>query len=157
MFINSLKLINFKESDWQKNMEDYEEKDSIKTSKINSAMLINLRLNSLWKDVHTHARRGEYSLWNDDLDRIWCELAGDVKEEDKNETDFNELNKKLSEAGGLFKSSDRKGFQKYTKEDYSKMSKQKILLMEKEIFLRRLQNKQGKGTAYDVGDDDYMD
>ncbi len=146
-------------------MEDYEQKlEESTTSKINSGMLINLRLNDLWKDAHRHARAGKYSKWNDDLDRVWCELGGDVKpltekeKKDKkkgNEEEYDELT--LKYAKSCKNVPDITGFQKHSKEAKTSFAKQKQSLIKKEIFLRRLQNTQGKGTAYHDSSEDYMD
>ena len=65
-------------------------------SKFNSGALINLRLNGLWVDAHTHKRNGKYLSWNGDLDAVWCELAGDVKEGADNDVKWIEINQKLA-------------------------------------------------------------
>jgi len=146
-------------------MEDYEaEVENATTSKINSGMLIVLRLNDLWKDAHRHARDGRYSKWNDDLDRVWCELASDSKpltdkEKKAGALSADEEYDKLTltfaeECGDIEKPT---GFQKHSKDAKSKFAAQKRALIKKEIFLRRLQNIQGKGTAYHDSSEDYMD
>jgi len=143
---------------------DYEDElEQSTTSKINSGMLIVLRLNELWKDAHRHSRAGQYSKWNDDLDRIWCELGGDEKEievgdkkyKDSSDYMYNKLTLDFANVCTDVKAPT--GFQ--THDDTSKLSfvKQKQALIKKEIFLRRLQNKQGKGTAYHDSAEDYMD
>ncbi len=132
-----------------------------KISKINSAGLINLRINNLWIDANKHSRSGNYNQWNVDLDCIWDELSGDVVEdkgkkgdEDK-ETDFSkyqklnkDVYKKISELPGS-----KKGFVNYNKDEKKKFGEVYNLLRDKSSFLRRLQNKQGKGSAY-VEDED---
>ena len=50
-----------------------------------------------------------------------------------------------------------KGFQKAGKVQMKSQGSQKLTLMAKEGFLRRLQNKQGKGTAYHDSTEDYYD
>ena len=98
-------------------VEDYNE-ESTKLSKINSAGLINLRIHDIWIEVNKYAVRGDYLKWNYNLDRVWCELGGDVKRTRKNnkgevvETkefrEFNELDDKVSEKlGSVVK---KKGF-----------------------------------------------
>ena len=145
-------------------MEDYAEKvEAEQTSKINSGMLINLRLNDLWKDAHRHARAGKYSEWNDDLDRVWCELGGDEKEVAKDhknydksaDAEYNKLTMAYADSCKLVIK--KTGFNKYNSDDKVEFAKQKSALIKKEIFLRRLQNKQGKGTAYHDSSEDYMD
>lgn len=128
-----------------------------KTSKINSGMLQVIRLDLLWKDAHFHSRNGMYRKWNEDLDRIWCELAGDVKEDvkegEKTEAEkYEDLDKEYVKT---ISNIQKKGFKSYSDEDLKKLHFQKKALMNKETFLRKLQNKQGKGTAYDLDDDDF--
>lgn len=124
--------------------------DSEITSKFNSGMLINFRLNNLWIKTHTFATKGAYSDWSAVLDRIWCELSADVADDKEGETTnkkFYDIDEELSKIGvtnwgkiGGFEGKDAKA--------KLIMTKQYRLLMKKEIFLRKLQNKQGKGTAY---------
>lgn len=123
-------------------------------SKYNSASLMNMRLNNLWILVNEHARKGHYNEWNAALDRIWCELASDVKENSDEEKYFININTELGNLG--LKSWGAKGFNILDYKEKLSMTKQYMVLMKKEIFLRRLQNKQGKGTAYyDESDDDW--
>lgn len=127
--------------------EDQSVEEAEKISKINSAALINLRLNSLWNDCNNHARSGQFSNWNNDLDCIWRELGGDVKEDGKREKTFYTIESSLQE---LFKGIDlnQDGFISKEELDKTKMSKLYMQLSKKELFLRRLMNKQGKGSAY---------
>ena len=130
------------------------EEDLSKVSKINSAALINFRMDALWKEVNKFAASGRFLDWNIKLDRIWCELSGDAKDEDFEA--FNELNLAVSETGKLFDGADD-GFNEPKKESLDKRAIQYKKLIDKEIFLRKLMNKQGKGTAYYDGSEDYMD
>lgn len=116
-------------------------------SKFNSGALINLRLNNLWVLTHNHARTSNYSEWNSLLNRIWCELAADTVEGGEEEKDLNAIEQELSKAG-VKNWNSTTGFEKTTYEEMKTRTKQYRLIMKKEIFLRRLQNKQGKGTAY---------
>lgn len=109
-----------------------------KISKFNSTLAILFRIDRLWQDAHRHSRSGQLIQWNWDLDRVWCELASDVKEDD--ETKFEKLNKDIAE---INKSKEKEKL-------YQK-------LLEKEIFIRKLQNKQGKGIAYEETFDEYME
>jgi len=127
--------------------------ESEKLSKINSAALINLRLTNLWIDANNHSRKGEYSSWNADLDCVWRELGGDTTKKGEEPKDFMEITKRLSKVSPLSNWKSEKGFAEISKDDLTKQNKQYQLLMEKELFLRRLQNKQGKGTAYEDDDD----
>lgn len=127
-----------------------------KLSKINSAALINLRINDIWIEINKSAVSGNYFRWNSHLDRIWCELVGDItktKKDDKGKEvlpkerkDFDKLNKDVSY--NLKNLKTKQGFEKYDKDDKINMSKMYDSLMKKESFLRTLMNKQGKGTAY---------
>lgn len=144
-------------------MDDFTE-EITKLSKINSASLINMRINNLWLNVNRYASSGMYLKWNNELGRIWCELVGDVKEEktkkeneEKKETDeekYNGFNQKIFEAFKKLKN--KKGFDEYTKKDKEEMLNVHEEIQKKEIFLRRLMNKQGKGTAYEESWDDYI-
>lgn len=136
---------------------DYSSDNSEKLSKINSAGLINLRLHNLWVDAGKHARKGRYADWNFDLDVIWRELGGDVDEGKEPEKKFLKFNSKLAEINPINNWKKNDGFSIVPKDKEEKKTKQYFLLMDKELFLRRLMNKQGKGTAYQDSIDDYMD
>src|SRR3990167_4553476 len=132
-------------------MSDYEieELDEIKTSKINSAGLNNLRMHEIWIDANKHKRSGEFSKWNGDLDAMWCELVGDVKDNDDNDKKFNNINQALGKTGSTLNYNlTRDGFNQVDDKEILNKTKQYLLLIKKESFLRRLQNEQGKGTAY---------
>ena len=128
--------------------EDYSETLS-KSAKFNGAISQIYRLDNLWKDTHIHSRVGKLEEWNWDLDRVWLELAGDLDEESKDNEKFIEINKKI----GDLKQSLKLG--KTLKESF--FSSYYNLLNEKELFLRRLQNKLGKGTEYEDEDEDELD
>lgn len=140
-------------------MEEYEDSElTSKSSKINSAMIVNMTLNELWKDSFRHFRDGKYLSWNNDLDTIWTILGGEPDIENSPiEKNYNEINKELSNLGNLFNELEVRGFDKINKECIIKLNKQKSVLLKKALFLRRLQNRQGKGTAYHDADEDYMD
>lgn len=120
------------------------------TSKINSAGLINATLEKLWVECYCAMDSGNYIKWNTKLDAIWSILGGDCKEGDKDDKKYNELNEKIYAVGSLA-SKTGTGFNK--KENPNNPLKYHWLL-KKNLFLRRLQNSQGKGTAYDKGDGD---
>lgn len=131
------------------------EEQEVKVSKYNSGVAIILRLDALWKDTHTHSRAGNYSLWNSDLDRVWCELSRDLDETKykKVENEFSKIDEELENLGS-FKDYIGNSFDKLNKDEVSKRNKQYKVLMKKELFLRRLENDVGKGTAWDEGDED---
>ena len=136
-------------------MVDDTDNEEILKSRFNSAALINLRLDNLWKDTHKHSRACLYLKWNEDLDRIWMELGGDAtKEEEKEFLDLDTGKEGVCSFGRLINGS-KGGFQEYGKDEVLKIVKQKRALMRKELFLRRMLNKQGKGTAYDEDSDDF--
>jgi len=144
---------------------EYEEDlENAQTSKINSGMLIVLRLNDLWKDSHKHARDGQYAKWNDDLDRVWCELASDEKPLTEKEIKAGKLTAEaeydkwtLAYAEACKDIKKLTGFQKPDESAKFSAAAQKAALIKKEIFLRKMQNIQGKGTAYHDSSEDYMD
>ena len=122
-------------------MADYsgsESQQETKISKFNSTLAILFRIDRLWQDAHRHSRSGKLIAWNWDLDRVWCELAADVKEDDEKKfEEFNDAIAKIDKITG--------GGELYKK------------LLEKEIFIRKLQNKQGKGVAYEESFEEYME
>lgn len=140
-------------------MSDYsdEEKEIELKSKINSAGLVNITLNNLWVEYFKDFRDGKFLSANNDLDCIWTILGGDVEEDGTVEKDYKKIEKDLSESGSLQDIIEIQGFGKVSEEQIRKLCKQKGLLQKKAVFLRRLQNKQGKGSAYEDNADDYMD
>jgi len=136
--------------------DDFEETSFGKVSKINAAALINLIIADLWKDSYRHSRNAELSKWNADLNCLWVELAGDVDENSDAEKEYFAIDKELAITGSLSKPKTT-GFKQPSKEEAQNFAKQYKLLMKKATYLKRLQNKQGKGTAYYDDTDDYMD
>ena len=114
---------------------DPEEQEQ-KLSKFNSSIAILIRLDNLWKLSHSFVLRGDLIMWNWVLDRVFSELSADAK--DKDFETFNGLSKKVETIDKI-----KEKNQLYT------------ALFEKELFLRKLQNKQGKGETYDEEDDDF--
>lgn len=111
------------------------ENNNIRQSKYNAGVAQLYRLDFLWQKVHEHKCAGQLSAWNWRLDAVWGELGADADE--PHETKFYDFMKKIA-----------------------KCKKNKSLLyqtlIKKEIFLRKLQNTQGKGSAYQQNDDDYL-
>jgi len=106
-----------------------------KLSKYNSSLAQLFRIDALWQKVHLCAGRGDLMGWNWTLDRIWCELVADSKPEAEKE--FNDFIIAIADV----------------------INKKELLyhiLMSKEAFLRKLQNTQGKGTAYQEDIEEYM-
>lgn len=102
-----------------------------KQSKFNSAQFKLMRLDGLWNDCHRHSRLGELIKWNSDLDRVWCELACHASDAQKER--FDDLNKQIADNNAKF-----------------------FLLMEKELLLRKIEDKAGLGAAYYDPDDEMM-
>lgn len=138
-------------------MEEYEKEDNLKISDYNSALFINKRLSELWEDANKHKRKGKYADWNGDIDAVWCELAGDVDEGGEEEKKFELITKKLGAFKPILNWDAQNTFNKANDKLNLLKANQYKALMEKEIFLRRLQNTQGKGTKYRDDADDYMD
>lgn len=143
-------------------MTDYDEAEA-KKSKYNSGVAKEIRRNKVWDDANTHSRNGNYSKWNMDLDRIWCELAGDLKYDKKEKSDkeyeefkkdFDEFDTKLAKLG-TFEDNPHTGFKKVTKNQISKRNGQYKILMNKELFLRRLEEYLGKGTKWEDDEEDF--
>lgn len=127
-------------------------------SKYNSGINIIMRLDSLWREVNSFASSGKYSKWNSSLDRVWCELSRDLKENEfeGKETEYEAFDTKIDEIGD-FGDSVGDTFNEIPPEAIKNRNKMYRLLMKKEIFLRRLENYLGKGTAWDDDDDDGFD
>lgn len=133
--------------------EDGESGESTKLSKYNSALAQLYRLDHLWQDTHRHARDILYGKWNEDLDRIWLELVADSEQNEKVRIKI--INRKLSKLG-LY--SMGKKFYLANPSLYNKiLLLQKQALIKKEELIRVVQNKQGKGTAYQDDFENYMD
>lgn len=124
-------------------------------SKINSAGLINATLEKLWLDCYNAMASSNLSLWNKKLDAIWVILGGDCEENGAEDKEITTLDLKIYETGPL--SNIKTGFEKPKEGELGNKALQYILLKKKSLFLRRLQNKQGKGTAYKSDDDDDFD
>lgn len=124
-----------------------------KTSKYNSAIDQLKRMGNIWQMATNDVRTGNLRNWNIALDRIWAELAGDLEEEDKREDKFNNLNKEIEKLSPL-KSGNAPTFNKSEQMSPTTVAKQYQAILKKELFLRRLQNELGKGTAFSDGDDD---
>lgn len=126
------------------------EEEELRKSKFNTAVSKEIRRGELWKEANAHSRAGLFQRWSDDLDCIWSELAADispVKFEGKKE-EFDKLSKV-----GIIKDK-RTGFKKLTINEMKLRSEQYDKLREKELFLRRIENELGKGTAWEQEDED---
>lgn len=140
---------NFKNDNYMQKLEN-DEVDKI--SKINSAGIINITIENLWRDSYSCMAKGDLVTWNRKLDAIWCILGGDVKAEDDGDKQFNKIELDLHNTGSL--NHKIVGFNKTDPNISGVIAKQYLILRKKSLFLRRLQNKQGKGTAYASDDED---
>lgn len=127
--------------------------DPEKKSKFHGAFSQIYRLDKLQQSANNNSRNINYPAWNEDIDAVWRELAADTKPENWDiYKKFNEILNLLGlySIGEKLKLENPKLFSKI-------ISLQKEILTKKDIFVRELQNKQGKGTAYEDSMDDYMD
>lgn len=147
-------------------MEEQITDGETKFSKYNAGVAIQMRLDGLWKEANSFVLNEQYYKWNTVLDRIWSELARDIKVDEfkdkiKNNiveikgygNQYKEFDEELLKLGKIV-DTEPEGFKKITQNDLDKRRKQYSILMNKEIFLRRLENHLGKGTAWDDHDED---
>lgn len=106
-----------------------------KVSQYNSAFSQLYRLDNLFQQANHHSAHGNVMQWNWVLDCIWRELASDCDTDQVKK--YYSYNKKVTEHRG-------------------KKTLYQVLEF-KEIFLRKLQNAQGKGTKYADPNEDSMD
>lgn len=125
------------------------EEEVQKVSKFNSGMAQIQRLHDLWLRSHVVVMRGDLRSWNWVLDRIWLELIGDIKVDDKRIEAWNDINKKIAEL--LMKLNSYNIILEDFRTEYYKS------LIDKESFLRRLQNELGKGTKFEDLDEDSIE
>jgi len=137
---------------WNKTQSGNEEN---KISRINAAGLINITIENLWKDCYNSMAKGDLVTWNRKLDAIWLILGGDVKDDENFDKDFMKIDLELHQTGTL--NHKKIGFRKMEDNESGIIAKQYLILRKKSLFLRRLQNSQGKGTAYINTDFDDFD
>ena len=124
-----------------------------KLSKINAAGLMNLTMKDLWDKFYRAFGSLQYHKANIILDCIWIELGGDVIDNSPVQVDFDKI--ELSVAENFSKFTKKVGFEQNNLGEEKIFAKHYRLLIKKAVFLRRLQNKQGKGTAYVNEEDDW--
>ena len=137
-----------------------------KVSKFSSGLNIIMRLDILWKNCQKFKREGKYSSWNDELDTIWLELARDIDEVDLDNEKDSKKKSKYSVKYEEFKKFDERlrielpfednliGFNRIEKDTFKRRNNQYKILMEKQLFLARLENEVGKGTSWGEQEDD---
>ena len=147
-----------------------------KVSKFSSGLNILMRLDLLWKNCYKYKSEGRYYKWWEELDSVWLELARDLKPNeywDSNEKGEIVKDSKENEVLKKGYKSQLDGFEKRMKEllpfeDWGNIgfkvpsvnmkerrNKQYKLLMEKQLFLARLENELGKGTSWGESEDDW--
>ena len=139
-------------------------------SKYSSGVNIIIRIDSLWKKTHQYAESGFYGKWNLTLDRIWVELARDLfprddyfldeQKKDEQNTRFTKAQKKIKDidekiASLGFHDSTSVGFEEVEKEKLQQRAEVYEVLMQKQIFLARLENSLGKGTTLAEDEEGY--
>ena len=122
-------------------------------SRINSAGLTNITLENLWRDCYSAMAKGNLILWDRKLDAIWTNLGGDCKKNGNEAKDLRKIDIKIAEIGSL--KNKNSGFNKKPSSSSLNLAKQYLLLKDKALFLKRLQNTQGKGTAYASDEDEW--
>lgn len=106
-----------------------------KTSKYNAAIKELDRLDKLWIKCNLYSTRGDLFNWNWSLDAIWRELSGVKGGLEKNWIDqYKQHNKNIAK-------------------NRNNKSKCYQVLQDKHIFLKTLENHQGKGSAYKDDED----
>jgi len=108
-------------------MEFSQQNTEQKVSKYNEGIAEIMRLNNIWQSAHLYSTSGNLMRWNSILDSAWRELGAD-----SNEKEFKEFYK----------------FNRYIRKWRHDREKLNSILELKELFLRKLQNRQGKGTKY---------
>lgn len=128
-------------------MGEYEEEQiEQKLSKYNSGVAQLYRIDAIWKDCNKLSCAGRLEQWNWKLDAMWRELAADLASDSKDVIEFNNINLEFIKL--LIDLKQRK----FRVEEFRE--KQYQVFQKKELFLRRLQNKLGKGSAYEDQDED---
>ena len=115
-------------------------------SKINSASMINISLESKWQEAHNAMVDRSLSKWLGILLSIWGTLAGDVLKGSIEEREKMSYIIALDKVGEF--DPRPKGFNDLTPLELAHKGSQYKILCDFSSFLRRLQNLQGKGTAY---------
>lgn len=135
-------------------MDEFDESSSNqKVSKYNSAVAQLFRLDKLWQDAHRFSLIRDLIRWNLTLDKVWAELASAFKENGDEDNKFKTFSTQLD----FSKIPEKKGFSSIEKDEARNMAYLYSVLLEKEIWLRRMQDACGKGMAYKDSEEDYLD
>lgn len=106
-------------------------------SQYNGAMQEVQRIHELYQKIHEYRRRGNLKSWNYELDALWEELGADKNVNTDDEAKFYKFHTEYAK----YKNNTAMTYQ---------------ILLRKELFLRRLQNRLGKGSRYQNKDDSGM-
>lgn len=130
--------------------EDYEPKDFGKESKYNAGLLQIQRISRLWDNAHIAAQSKDWGRYEVVLERVWMELAPDAEPESFKAIEklIISLSKVKAIKSGWKSEMLKEENPDLWKKEQEKGRKMQRALEEYEIFLRKVQNKQGKGTAY---------
>lgn len=130
--------------------------EELQTSKYNSGVNIIMRLDYIWRSVTECVILEKYYSWNTLLDRVWCELARDLSSDDypKKKKEKDDFDSKLAKTGKLVDTLEGVGFNTASDDIIKNRTVQYSILIDKELFLRRLENTLGKGTAWEEGDEE---
>ena len=125
-------------------------------SKFNSGMLLIASLDFLWKQAQSNRRNNRFYDWSLELDSIWSELAGDLKDKDfdKFQKVYDKTEKEIQNIGSFKDNLD--GFKKPSNGNIKDRNLHYDLLVKKEIFLRRIEKKLGKGSKMKDPEEDDM-
>jgi hypothetical protein len=160
------KKLKISPTEWiisEKKLENYEKKEKMdevnnesRESRYNSALQQLYRLDGLWNKAHKLALEGNLREYKFVLDRIWIELSPDADSQEIKKRD--KFNKILNQILVIEAEESKKDESKDTSEPVIRKGieakKRKIRnvlykwAQKYEIFLRRLLNRQGKGTSY---------
>lgn len=136
--------------------DDYGRNNELqKVSAFNGAVSQLYRLDELWKKVHLYRERFNLSQWNIILDSIWSELSEDADPKDMQKLE--NIQRALVKEKFFISLASNSGFSKPEDKKIIHMGKLYQYLLKKEILMRKLQNRQGKGTNYKDSIEDYMD
>ena len=114
-------------------------------SKFNEGVLQIQRSNNIWLCARINREGGNYRRVKDILDSAWIELACDAEKLDTNEsTNYKQQIEDI----------DKEYEKEVKKRDKIALYK---LLIKKEILIRTIQEKSGKGSRYENPDDDDID
>ena len=129
--------------------------ENLRRPKFTTSLGIVIAIRDLQNRANEYACKNNLVSWNLTLDAIWRELSEDEKVKEKDFQDLEIINKKLVNSK-FYRSFKDYGFNKKPKLSTELRAVHYQILQEKEIFLRKLQHRIGKGSTYEETVDDYM-